>query len=77
MTTATEIKKHVPTEIEFDDHDNKHSVCADCGEIIWRMFYEGDDEHLPRYSKQWDIITWVDGRSANVRVARYNPACLG
>jgi hypothetical protein len=69
--------KHTPTEIADDQWGNLWSVCSECGEKITRSYYPEDPgERLAHYSRYWAVQTWLDGRTPNVRVARFDYECL-
>lgn len=71
---------HEPTEVETDcgqggELDTEHSICANCNQAIERPEYYDDDRGY-FYAKHWSVVTYVDGATAGVRVARFDKECL-
>lgn len=74
------MNKHEPTEVvtviaQGGDLDTQTSYCANCNQKIELPEYYDDDRGY-FYAKNWSVVTYVDGKTEGVRVARYNSECL-
>lgn len=69
----TILKPHTPTGIDFQP-ESPTSVCANCEKSI-EQFTWYDDDCGWRTEREWHAKTWVDGKSANVKVARFHYEC--